>query len=107
MPSKCTICFYLGVAYAASIGGVGTLVGTPTNLAFKGLLEATFKGHNMLEFLPWMGFNVPATLIMIILTWLWLQVLYLGMFRPNSPEGKFAKQADEKKDGAYKVMQGR
>lgn len=35
-PTRNTICNYLTIAYSANIGGVGTLVGTGTNLTFKG-----------------------------------------------------------------------
>lgn len=36
---KDTICYYLGVAYAANIGGTGTITGTGTNLTFMGVFQ--------------------------------------------------------------------
>lgn len=38
-PSKMAIAFYMGVAYASSIGGCGSLIGTGTNLTFKGIYD--------------------------------------------------------------------
>jgi hypothetical protein len=39
MPSRTTLAYFLGVAYSASIGGIGTYVGTGTNLAAREQLE--------------------------------------------------------------------
>lgn len=76
----------LGVAYAASIGGVGTLVGTPTNAVFAGMVEKTY-GIN-LSFVEWMKIGVPIALIMLIITWLFLvKVVYPSKFA-HLPGGK-------------------
>lgn len=42
IPGKPTMCFFMSTAYAASIGGTGCIIGSGTNLAFKGLYEALF-----------------------------------------------------------------
>lgn len=60
----------LGVAYAASIGGLGTLIGTPPNVIFAGLYEkATGAEYGFLE---WMTIGVPVVVIAIPLAALWL-----------------------------------
>lgn len=60
----------LGVGYAASIGGVGTPIGTPPNMVFMQQHE-TLVGEAY-SFVEWMKFGVPVLLIMLPLTWLWL-----------------------------------
>ena len=36
---KLDICLHLSIAYAANVGGIGTLSGTGTNLIFKGIYD--------------------------------------------------------------------
>jgi sodium-dependent dicarboxylate transporter 2/3/5 len=60
----------LGIAYAASIGGIATLIGTPPNAIFAGVIENTY-GINI-SFLDWMVFALPLSLFMLCLTWLYL-----------------------------------
>lgn len=60
----------LGIAYAASIGGVGTLIGTPPNVIFAGIYEKTTGSEY--GFLEWMKTGVPVVLIGIPLAALWL-----------------------------------
>jgi sodium-dependent dicarboxylate transporter 2/3/5 len=67
---KLTIAMLLGIAYAASLGGVGTPVGTPPNIIFMSVyLETQGKEIN---FLDWMKTGVPIVVIGIpIIAW-WL-----------------------------------
>ncbi len=58
-----TLAALLGVAWAASIGGLGTPVGTPPNLIVIGFLEAS--GDMRISFLRWMAFGLPVVLIMV------------------------------------------
>jgi sodium-dependent dicarboxylate transporter 2/3/5 len=58
----------LGIAYAATIGGYGTLVGTPPNALLAGFLTQT---HGIrVGFLDYMLLGVPIVLIGLPLTWL-------------------------------------
>lgn len=83
-----TLCYYFGAAYASTIGGVGTLVGTGTNLTLKGIYEEMFPDSPGIEFVPYMLFNVPVSIISTIFTCFYLQFVYMGLFRPNSQAAK-------------------
>lgn len=57
----------LGIAYAASIGGMATLIGTPPNI----ILAAVLKNSAGIEisFLIWMLFATPFSLILLLVCW--------------------------------------
>ena len=64
----------LGVAYAASIGGIGTLIGTPPNLIFAGAVrELTGRGVSFLEF---MAVGAPIVVVLLPLCWGLLVALF-------------------------------
>ena len=58
----------LGVAYAASIGGMGTLIGTPPNALAASYLGQTFQIE--VTFAEWMIIALPIALVMLGLTFL-------------------------------------
>ncbi len=60
----------LGIGYAASIGGVATLIGTPPNAILAGVVEKTY-GYSI-SFLEWMSFGLPISMTMLLLAWLYL-----------------------------------
>lgn len=60
----------LGVAYAASIGGVGTLIGTPPNALMAGYLS---EQHGIdLSFAAWAAIAMPLVVVFLPLAWLLL-----------------------------------
>ena len=60
----------LGIGYSASIGGIATLIGTPPNAILAGVLESNYGLS--INFLDWMIFALPLSLIMLFLTWYYL-----------------------------------
>lgn len=61
--SRLAVPLLLGIAYAASIGGLGTPIGTPPNLIFMQVYEET-TGQSI-SFTRWMGWALPVVLVMI------------------------------------------
>jgi sodium-dependent dicarboxylate transporter 2/3/5 len=60
----------LGIAYAASVGGIGTPIGTPPNLVFR---EIYWENTGIeIGFLTWMSWGVPVVLIFVPIIALWL-----------------------------------
>ncbi|WP_213994931.1 DASS family sodium-coupled anion symporter [Arsukibacterium sp.] len=60
----------LSIAYAASIGGVATLIGTPPNALLAGYLRNQYQLD--VGFAEWMLLGVPVALTMLFATWYWL-----------------------------------
>lgn len=60
----------LSVAYAASIGGISTLIGTTPNLIFAGIYR-TFYGTEI-TFMQWASFGVPLAFFILIVCWIYL-----------------------------------
>ncbi|XP_025089959.1 solute carrier family 13 member 5-like [Pomacea canaliculata] len=85
--------FSLCIAYAANVGGIATLTGTPPNLVFAGQADLYFRklgGESGVSFLRWMLMAFPLSLLMLLLCWAWLAVVYTrGTCR------KQAKQSDD------------
>ncbi len=75
----------ISVAYAASIGGVGTLVGTPPNVIFAGAFARLFPEAPLVGFATWMMVGTPIAIIMTPLTWLLLT--FVAFRVPRSAPG--------------------
>lgn len=65
----------LGLAYAASIGGMGTLIGTPPNAMLAGYLREQYGID--LSFAAWLAVGLPLVVVFLPLAWLVLtRLLY-------------------------------
>ena len=85
----------LGIGYAASIGGVATLIGTPPNILMAGFIEESWGVE--IGFGNWMAFALPLSFTMLILTWIYLtKVLFpvkeiSGIGNKNSMKAELEK----------------
>lgn len=67
----------MGIAFAASIGGLGTMIGTPTNAIAAGLLDKSLGVK--ISFLEWSMYGVPIVLLGVPLAaWIIARVQRLG-----------------------------
>lgn len=81
------IALMLGIAYSASIGGVGTLIGTPPNIVFASLISNMSEVQDPIEFADWLLIGVPIVVIFLPLVWFYL-VNIAAPVRINLPERK-------------------
>ena len=58
-----TLALLLGIAYACSIGGLGTPIGTPTNLIVMGYLSE--QNGTEISFMQWMSIGIPTILLLL------------------------------------------
>ena len=69
------LCLLLGIAYAASIGGIGTIIGTPPNVFLASFIQSSLGQE--ISFVRWMGVGLPLVAVFLPLAWLMLtRVLY-------------------------------
>ncbi len=68
----------LAIAYAASIGGTGTLIGTPPNMVLAGMLTTLFPEAPEISFFEWMKVGLPLVAVFLPLIW-WYLTRYFGI----------------------------
>ena len=71
------VALMLAIAYSASIGGVGTLIGTPPNALLAGTLSDSYDVE--IGFLQWMLLGVPVVVVMLPVAYLVLTRLVFPM----------------------------
>lgn len=76
----------LAIAYSASIGGLGTLIGTPPNALLAAFLEQTYNLR--IGFAQWMLIGVPVSLLMLLACWIWLTRFAFKLDNRQNPQAE-------------------
>ncbi|MEZ0472093.1 SLC13 family permease [Luteimonas salinilitoris] len=79
-------CLMLAIAYAASIGGSATLIGSPPNLVVASYARERLDCD--ITMLAWMRFGVPVMLVFLLLAWLYLTRLAFPIRLRALPQGR-------------------
>lgn len=85
------IAMLLGVAYAASIGGVGTLIGSPPNAIVVSQLAEQLDFT--ITFLDWLALGIPFVIIGLPITW---YVLTVVVYPPEIESAQVAREEAER-----------
>lgn len=68
----------LAIAYSATLGGLSTLIGTPTNLILIGILEKLFPEAPNITFFTWLKIGIPTLLVLLPVFCIYL-IRYFGI----------------------------
>ncbi|XP_041112237.1 solute carrier family 13 member 1 [Polyodon spathula] len=92
----------LCIAYSCTIGGLSTITGTSTNLIFAEHFNNRYPDCQCINFGTWFVLTFPITIIILILSWVWLHWLYLGF--DFSGMFRCAKDKSEKEKASSKII---
>lgn len=81
-----SICLLLAIAYAASIGGMATLIGSPPNGLYVRFMEQTY--NQTVTFVDWMKIGLPVTLVLLPICYLLLTRILFPTKLAGIPGGR-------------------
>lgn len=85
-PSKTALGFYMGVTFAAIFGGCSTFIGTGANEVMVVVYKELF--FKEISFFAFMGYAFPVMLLLVTLSTVYVQWLYLGLFQRKDSAGR-------------------
>ena len=91
------VALMLSIAYAASIGGMATLVGTPPNLIFAGIYQSMFGVQ--VNFFEWAYFRFPLASVMLVITWFYLTHIGYRIQKDEMPGSGEVIKAERARQG--------
>ncbi|QGJ71083.1 Sodium-dependent dicarboxylate transporter SdcS [Planctomycetales bacterium 10988] len=100
------VCLMLGIAYAASIGGFSTLIGTPPNVAYRGIFHEEFPHLPEASFAGWMLFALPLAFTLLLGTWWLLTVVLFPVGSESFLGGQTVIKEEKEKLGPLRSAEG-
>lgn len=76
----------LSIAYAASIGGMASLIGTPTNLIFASAVSDIFEIE--VTFQQWLAIGLPTSTVLLFGAWFYLTRFAFDFPKTDQGQGK-------------------
>lgn len=76
----------LSIAYAASIGGMATLIGTPTNVIFSAITKQIYDFD--ITFARWMMFGLPVSILLLGICWIYMTRIAFPLHQLKIPGAK-------------------
>lgn len=76
----------LAIGYAGTIGGLGTLIGTPPLIILKGQYQSAFGEE--ISFGKWMIIGVPTVIVLLLLVWAYIRFIAFKHDMKDLPGGK-------------------
>jgi sodium-dependent dicarboxylate transporter 2/3/5 len=86
----------VGIPLAASVGGMGTIIGSPPNLIAAGALE---NAGITIDFLPWMYYGIPLAAVLTSVGYLSLVKIFLKENEPLSAKVFAQRKAEPAAEG--------
>jgi len=99
------IALLLATAYAANLGGIATLIGTPPNVAMAGILESQFSIE--VPFLEWTLMALPFSLVMLLLVFVLLTRVLTPISNASLHQGVYGIRAELKALGPLSISERR
>ncbi|KAL5280356.1 SLC13A5 family protein [Megaselia abdita] len=100
-PSRVAVGFYLGICYTVAIGGTSTLIGGGANSSVQQTYDASVypntRDENKITFKNFTAFAMLPSLCLFFLTYLTLEILFLGLLRPKRKLRSFGILETKKK----------
>jgi sodium-dependent dicarboxylate transporter 2/3/5 len=95
--------FLLSIAYASSIGGISTPIGTPPNIIFLGQFTKLFPEYPEITFFKWCIIFFPLSFTFLFLLWLLFLILFLRKEKIDFDYKKILEE--EEKIGKMKMQE--